>query len=171
MKQIGNCPFYKTAKNKESFQVVCTPAFLVDLYALMWFQTHTEHVHSSLQQKWSHSAVQHTSLVFCCQQYLLTKTLENKYKSRGLFLIISFWTTFFPLLYRCRLCLNNWISSAAQSQSASNLRQEPSLNVSTAGSVLTLVHWSAAQTHSTTHILRKPKSYLWFILSNMHDIK
>lgn len=78
---------------------------------------------------------------------------------------------FFPLLYRCRLCLNNWISSAARSQSASNLRQEPSIQVNTAGSALALLHWSAEQTQSITHILFKSTRNFWFVLSNMHGIK
>lgn len=54
------------------------------------------------------------------------------------------------LLYWRRLCLNNWISSAAPSRSARNLRQEPVLNVSTAGSVLALVQGSRERAHSTT---------------------
>ena len=60
--------------------------------------------------------------------------------------IISFCGHAFPFFcssHRCRLCLNNWIPSAARRRSASSLRHEPSLHVSTAGSVLALLHGSA----------------------------
>lgn len=154
-----------------SFQAVCDPLVCsLTTSAILYYTPGVMQVHTLSM---SASRYNRNDLVqlcgtphSCCQRYLLTKTWENRNKSGGLIQIISFWTTFISPLPMPAVFEQLDFISGKQPVCQQTSDENPSLNVSTAGSVLALLRWSAVQTHSTAHILLKSAFCLWSVLSN-----
>lgn len=147
------------------------PLLLFPLHCrVMWVQTHTEHVPSSVEMM-VFSCAAHRARVRLTALFINKDQRKQKINPGVLNQIILFWTTVFPpLLYWCQLCLNNWISSAACSQSASK-PQTKNPHLMSAKQVRFWLWCSDPQSRSKTHILFKSTSYLLFYSSNMNGKK